>query len=383
MPTYKNDNGTWREVKELYANDNGTWREIKKGYVNDNGTWRLIHNSEEAIWETSTFRLGGIKNSNTGVVPRVGWGSGNFTTYVYGSLGDELELANTTMVGQIASAGTSSFPTVVWGFTSQFYTISNTNSDFHRTQINTSNNPFPVGSIANSAFTTASSASGSNNNAGLNLNIKTLYITPSSGTAANTIILGMDTSSANIAVWPAQHIKISYPSGGFQYHYQTYFFSNLGGRTSSPVVKATKTAGLVSGNILRNDGTIETNLNGQFNGFGGQNVPIILYDRPNFGFKSSSGGVEYRTVFQLDWQVDVTSNANIKLMVDGHGLPADAWSRLEINGVSLDVSLFTKTETGGGFAPLLTNWNYTYPGNAKTAFGDIEDTVSLKLFKEP
>ena len=44
MPTYVNDNGTWREVNEsLTVNDNGTNREIDEGYVNDNGTWRLMY----------------------------------------------------------------------------------------------------------------------------------------------------------------------------------------------------------------------------------------------------------------------------------------------------------------------------------------------------
>ena len=384
MPTYHNDNGTWREVKELYANDNGTWREIKKGYVNDNGTWRLIHNAEEPIWETSTFRLGGY--TFQGTTNRAGWNSGNIfisptiNGMVYGSLGDELELADTTINGAIAGA---SLPTTVWGFSSQFYTISNTNSDFYKNQPNTTNS-FPVGSIANSAFTTASVASGSTNTAGSNLNIKQFWLTPNNLgglNPSNVGVLAMDTSSSNVGIWPAQHVKISYPSGGFQYHYSSMFFSNLGGRTSSPVVKATKT----SGSWIRNDGALEGNIYNTFNGFGGQNVPIVLYDRPNFGFKSSTGGVEYRTIYKLDWDIISTSNAGIVIFVDGHGLPADAWSRIEINGVSLDVSLFSKSETNANnqFAPNYTTWSYAYPGNAKTAFGDVGDTISLKLFKEP
>ena len=387
MPTYHNDNGTWREVKELYANDNGTWREIKKGYVNDNGTWRLIHNAEEPIWETSTFRLGGAVDTTVSpnVVTRAGWNSGNifFTPVpngvVYGSLGDELELADTTISGTIAGNNDTN---LVWGFSSQYYVISNTSSSFYKGQPNTSNS-FPVGSIANSAFTTASVASGSTNTAGSNLNITQLWIhqNVTGNSSSNTIFLAMDTSSSNVGIWPAQHIKISYPSGGFQYHYTGLFFSNVGGRTTSPVVKATKTAG----NFLRNDGVYESNLYNQFNGFSGQNVPIVLYDRPNFGFKSSTGGVEYRTIYKLDWDIVSTSNAGIILLVEGHGLPADAWSRIEINGVSLDVSLWSKSETGANnpFAPNYTTWSYVYPGNAKTALGDIGDTVALKLFKEP
>lgn len=385
MPTYHNDNGTWREVKELYANDNGTWREIKKGYVNDNGTWRLIHNAEEPIWETSTFRLGGAVDTTVSpnVVTRAGWNSGNLffspvaNGVVYGSLGDELELANTTISGTIAGNNASS---LVWGFSSQYYVISNTNNSIYNGQPNTTNS-FPVGSIANSAFTTSTVASGSSKTAGSNLNITQLWIHQniSGSQSSNTIFLLMDTSSNNVSIWPAQHIKISYPSGGFQYHYTGMFFSNEGGRTTSPVVKGTKTAG----SFLRNDGVAESNLYNQFNGFSGQNVPIILYDRPYFGFKSSTGGVEYRLVFKLDWDIVSTSNAGIIFVVEGHNLPADAWSRIEINGVSLDVSLFSKSETGGGFSTAYTTWSYVYPGNAKTALGDIEDTVALKLFKEP
>lgn len=385
MPTYKNDNGTWREVKELYVKDSGTWREIKEGYVNDNGTWRLIHRAEEAVWETSTFRLGGAKDMTTSpnVVRRAGWNSGNLffsptpNGVVYGSLGDELELADTTISGTIAGNNATS---TVFGFSSQYYTISNTNSDFYKLQPNTTNS-FPVGSIANSAFTTSTVASGSSSTAGSNLNITQLWLTPSSisgSTATNLAVLAMDTSSANVSIWPAHHIKISYPSGGFQYHYTGFFFVNIGGRTTSPVVKATKTAS----NWIRNDGTYETNIYGQFNGFSGQNVPIKLYDRPYFGFKSSTGGVEYRMIYKLDWDIISTSNAGIIFVVEGHGLPADAWRRIEINGVSLDVSLFSKSEAGGGFSAAYTTWSYVYPGNAKTALGDIEDTVALKIFKD-
>ena len=44
MPTYVNDNGTWREINEsLSVHDGGSYREIDEGYVNDNGTWRLIY----------------------------------------------------------------------------------------------------------------------------------------------------------------------------------------------------------------------------------------------------------------------------------------------------------------------------------------------------
>ena len=44
MPTYVNDNGTWREINEsLSVHDGGSYREIDEAYVNDNGTWRLVY----------------------------------------------------------------------------------------------------------------------------------------------------------------------------------------------------------------------------------------------------------------------------------------------------------------------------------------------------
>lgn len=39
---YLNDNGNWRQLREVYVNDNGNWRSIVQVYVNDNGNWRTV-----------------------------------------------------------------------------------------------------------------------------------------------------------------------------------------------------------------------------------------------------------------------------------------------------------------------------------------------------
>lgn len=43
MPTHINDNGTWREIANIYVNDVGTWRQIQEVHVNDAGTWRRVY----------------------------------------------------------------------------------------------------------------------------------------------------------------------------------------------------------------------------------------------------------------------------------------------------------------------------------------------------
>lgn len=45
MPTYVNDAGTWRQIRNIYVNDAGTWRQLAAIWVNDNGTWRQVFTS--------------------------------------------------------------------------------------------------------------------------------------------------------------------------------------------------------------------------------------------------------------------------------------------------------------------------------------------------
>lgn len=44
-----NDDGTLREVTQIFVNDDGTLREIQEGYVNDNGTLRLFFSAGPRI----------------------------------------------------------------------------------------------------------------------------------------------------------------------------------------------------------------------------------------------------------------------------------------------------------------------------------------------
>lgn len=403
MPTYVNDNGTWREVNEsLTINDNGTNREIDEGYVNDNGTWRLIYNAEQPIWETTTFRLGGYKSLATGsTIDSVGWNAGQIlvlpipTQIVYGSLGDELELLDTTINGTIM--GNGNIPSVIWGMASQTYNVSTSFLDYLLTQPNSSNS-FPAGSIANNTLTTASNngtfPSGSSNTAGSSVDIEQLYITPNNlpGLLApsNKIFVAID-ASYTTSLWPAYHMKITVPGGNANYQ---ALFENItnnppakGGRNTAPLVKAISTSFyFLEQSAFSSNGNIELNMYQEFAGFGGQNVPVTFYDLPNFPFKSSSGGVDYRTILKLDWSITSSTQSGIIMFVEGHGLPADAWSRIEINGVSLDVSLFSKSETAAIPSivppqPAYTTWSYVYQGNAKVDFGDVRDTISLNIYK--
>ena len=57
MPLFTNDNGTLRELKEMYVNDGGTLRELKEMYVNDNGTLRKVFASTQIVWTTSPWSL--------------------------------------------------------------------------------------------------------------------------------------------------------------------------------------------------------------------------------------------------------------------------------------------------------------------------------------
>ena len=403
MPTYVNDNGTWREVNEsLSVHDGGSYREIDEGYVNDNGTWRLIYNAEQPIWETTTFRLGGYKSLASGsTIGSVGWNAGQIfvspipTQIVYGSLGDELELLDTTIIGTLMSNG--NVPALVWGIASQTYGVSTSFLPYGLTQPNSSNS-FPKGSIATNTFTTASNngafPSGSSNTAGSSVDIEQLYITPNTLQGfvppTNRIFLAIDVAYTT-SLWPAYHMKITIPGGNSNFQALFEGVTNnppaQGGRNTAPVVKAISTSdSWLEQSASSSNGNIETDLYNSFNGFSGQNVPVTLYDLPNFPFKSSSGGVEYRTILKLDWGITSTTQSVISMFVEGHGLPADAWSRLEINGVSLDVSLFSKSETNAipGISPpqpAYTTWSYVYQGNAKVAFGDARDTISLNIYK--
>tara|TARA_R110000803_G_scaffold106722_1_gene174797 strand:- start:48 stop:614 length:567 start_codon:yes stop_codon:yes gene_type:complete len=186
-------------------------------------------------------------------------------------------------------------------------------------------------------------------------------------------------------------MKIAVPGGNA--NYQALFASvnnnppAEGGRTSAPVVKAIATSEWwLEQSTSSTNGDLEIDMYQEFVGFGGQNVPVTFYDLPNFPFKSSSGGVDYRTVLHLGWNVTSLTQDLIVMYVEGHGLPADAWSRIEINGVSLDVSLFSKSETAAipGVVPpqpAYTTWSYLYQGNAKVDFGDVRDTISLNMYK--
>jgi len=45
VKTYVNDNGTWRDIRNIHVNDGGTWRNLRSAWVNDGSQWRLVFQS--------------------------------------------------------------------------------------------------------------------------------------------------------------------------------------------------------------------------------------------------------------------------------------------------------------------------------------------------
>lgn len=42
-----NDNGVWKDPKNISVNDNGVWKDVQKSYVNDNGVWKETYSREK------------------------------------------------------------------------------------------------------------------------------------------------------------------------------------------------------------------------------------------------------------------------------------------------------------------------------------------------
>lgn len=455
MPTYVNDNGTWREVNEsLTVNDNGTNREIDEAYVNDNGTWRLIYEAEQPMVLSTSFKIGGFKfgpSGGTGSdnVSLAGYNNGELVLFGYGlnwgkmfgrfstdfrllnlpglntgSGGNgtnwqEIQTTNFTTGGS-----NSSYANTVIGITPSqlFYTINESSyPNYYRAQPDAANSSgSPTGGsfgTASATYNTASTANGTTNTQGASHTLKQIFTPGQSGREDyNRVYTVIDASVNSTTVFPGQALTLTtqdYTVGTTLipgYSYTMNFAVNdatnpipVQGRSSAPLAQAVRTPAPSAG-ICREDGENVTNLYNRLFGqtIGGSyfslNPTIEIYDRVNLPFKSSSGGVEYRQVLGLLWQYEEYSQTNgtpatnpyMLFAVEGHGLPADAWSRMEINGVNFDVSLFSKSElpaiNGGGntrLTPASTWWSYTFTGgNTITSFGAIESTINVNIYKQ-
>jgi len=95
MPTYVNDNGTWREINEsLSVHDGGSYREIDEAYVNDNGTWRLIYEGVAAY--SGIISTANSDNSNP-TDPLLGFSRSLLNLMPFGVIrGDDAQLARIT-----------------------------------------------------------------------------------------------------------------------------------------------------------------------------------------------------------------------------------------------------------------------------------------------
>tara|TARA_B100001093_G_scaffold484485_1_gene517942 strand:+ start:3091 stop:4422 length:1332 start_codon:yes stop_codon:yes gene_type:complete len=443
MPTYVNDNGTWREVNEsLNVNDNGTNREIDEAYVNDNGTWRLVYESEKPMLLSTSFKIGGYKfgpsgGSGTDNVTRAGYnngelfllGAGLLTGYAYGRFSTAFTLLSTASQWQEVQTANkteglnnSSFQNTAVGTAPNqtFYIVNGaTYPNYRLNQLDPArspNDPFtgnpPTGgSITTATYNTASTANGTTNTQGASHTIKQIFTGgQSSREDYNRIYTVIDAAFSSTA-FPGQIITLTTPSyfiGLTEIPGDTFSANFAVNDSTNPIpvqtnigsaIKAVRTPAY----LLSKDGNRVNNLYPALFGqtFSGtvfvRSPQIEIYDRVNLPFKSSSGGVEYRQVLALTWQYEEhqqtngtpATNPQILFAVEGHGLPANAWRRMEINGVSFDVSLFTKSENpanngsgGTRLTPASTFWSYTYTGaNSITAFGTIGSTISVNIYK--
>ncbi len=389
MPTYKNDNGTWREVKDLYVKDSGTWREVKEGYVNDNGTWRLIHQALFPKVNSTNMKLGGNPGTLAGVI--LG-GGGAF--YTFGNMGTNYLLKSGTVTfGNTTDFRNDNNP--VKGFSNQVYV----NGD----SINQPN-PVPgpsakqtqpkttIGSINSTSTTTANVGSIQYSgllpiNNGVSANITQLYLydTLVNGPNNNTITkITLDQDSQSLAIWPANHI--TWIINGRRY--SSKWASNQGGSSTgnidsggTPVYK-----GFNADSAYTDEGT------GNFAGISpspgtpwnlissGSTYSFELHNRVYFTLKNETAA---RQLYSVTWQ---TSNNKISLNMEGTsntgtGVASDGWTAVVINGITFNKSEFTATESS--FYGM-TNFSLTnaYPSNIVTALGDVGDTVSFQLLTE-
>lgn len=51
--SWYNDDGTWRDLKNIWYNDNGSWRKAKAMWYNDDGTWRKVYSGLEVTLPAS------------------------------------------------------------------------------------------------------------------------------------------------------------------------------------------------------------------------------------------------------------------------------------------------------------------------------------------
>jgi hypothetical protein len=450
MPTYVNDNGTWREVNEsLNVNDNGTNREIDEAYVNDNGTWRLVYESEKPMILSSTFKIGGQKYGNNGStgtdnVGFAGYGAGDLFILnaglvpgtMFGRFSTDFRLLNLPGIATgsggngtnwqeiqttnfTTGGSNSSYANTVIGITPSqlFYTINSSSyPNYYRAQpdaANSANDPFtgqpPTGGsfgTASATYNTASTANGTTNTQGASHTLKQIFTPGQSGREDYNRFYAVVDASVNSSVFPGEALTLTtqdYTVGTTLIPGQTFTMRfNLTestislpaqGRSSSPLAKAIRT----TSQIRRDNGDLVLNIYNRLfgQGFSGiyfsLNPTIEIYDRVNLPFKSSSGGVEYRRVMSLMWQYqDVPistgnprTNSQIWFAVEGHGLPTNAWRRMEINGVSLDASLFSKSEVAanGSITPAYTLWMYVYPNEPVSAFGTVGSTINVNIYK--
>ena len=443
MPTYINDNGTWREVNQsLNVNDNGTNREIDEAYVNDNGTWREVYSAEKLMQATTSFKIGGYKfgsggGTGTSNVSLAGYNNGEITLTsfslldgrMFGRFSTDFRLLNTASLWQdintvYRTAGNVGllYQSFSVGVTpNQFLAIvqGNLYPDYANNQIdapNSPNDPFtgnpPTGgSITTATYNTASTANGTTNTQGTSAILRQMFIggnvssVPSDPDRLYAVI--SCTSSTFSSIFPGRGLTLTTPSYYIGFSeipgdtFTTCFKLNeatvsLPAQTNiGTSVKAVRTPS--SFGFLKDDGDREGNLYQKLHGqtFTGQyfvrSPQIEIYDRINLPFISSSGGIEYREVMSLMWQYEQHGQNNstpatdpqILFAVAGHGLPANAWRRMEINGISFNASLFTKSEVAANtINPAYTLWSYTYTGaNSVTAFGAMKSIININIYK--
>ena len=496
MPTYVNDNGTWREVNEsLTVNDNGTNREIDEAYVNDNGTWREVYTAEEEMFSSTSFKIGGVKHGPSGGtgtdnIGFAGYNAGDLVVssegliggQFFGKFSDDFRLLNlpTTNTGNGAGSGTGVEWQEMWswntpgapngGGANAIYGLKSFGISPHDSEYNLFNSSTGMGNLntayqraqpitrafvgdgntnqktggsfsrmsppTSTTYNTASTANGTTNTQGPSHTLKQIFIpnapetvqpTNNSYGQQNQVWVAID-AAQNSTTFPGEGLTLTtYPNTQYGISVKTFtlkiakndighnfpydiYAMEISGRRTSPLVQAARTSLLfdniannttpnAAGAVMNAAGDKVTNLYDEIfqpvqNFFISLNPQIEIFDRVNLPFKSSSGGIEYRRVMSLMWQYQnvpasggaARTNSEIWFAVEGHGLPTNAWRRMEINGVNLEGSLFTKSEVAASpssapIFPAYTLWKYTYPSNAITAFGTIESTINVKLYK--
>jgi len=443
MPTYINDNGTWREVNQSFnVNDNGTNREVQEAYVNDNGTWREVYNAEKLMQATTSFKIGGYKfgsggGTGTSNVSLAGYNNGEIALtslglidgLMFGRFSTGFRLLNTASLWQDLSttyrvnggSANNTFQLNTVGVTpNQFFAVvqGNLYPDYYNNQPDAANsptdpftgNPPTGGSITTATYNTASTANGTTNTQGASAILRQMFVGADLSTTSdpNRLYAVISaTSSTFSSIFPGRGLTLTTPSyyiGLSEIPGETFTtcFKLNEATVSLPAqtnigttVKAVRTPS--SYGFLKDDGDRVGNLYQKLHGqtFTGsyfvRSPQIEIYDRINLPFKSSSGGIEYREVMSLMWQYEQHGQNNgtpatdpqILFAVAGHGLPSNAWRRMEINGINFNASLFTKSEVAANtINPAYTLWSYTYTGaNSVTAFGAMKSIININIYK--